>query len=174
MINKVKWVFLLLFLTLITSTSAWAQSYVLPYPSSMPGSFLYKFHKTYESISKYWHFGEFASFKYNLKYADKYLIEAKTLFEYNQHLLAYKALENSNYYFSKIPDSLKEAKLSGKNTKEKEDIFREASKKHIEILNLLREQTPESFVWTPEKENASNLFIHKLIGNSIKLRQNVL
>ena len=62
--------------------------YVLPYPSAMPGSFLYKLNLVQEEILRYWYFGDFGQFKYNLGLSDKYLVEAKTLFEYKQYLLA--------------------------------------------------------------------------------------
>ena len=163
-----------LFFFLFTSTVFAESSYVLPYPSSMPGSSLYKVHILYEKISKYWYFGDFGQFKYDLRYADKYLVEAKTLFEYKQYLLAYKALEKSNNYFLKLPSDLKKAQGSGKNIIEKENIFYEASRKHVEILKSLKIETPESFVWRPEKGSQSNPAIHKLIDISIKLRQSVL
>ena len=130
-----------LFFFLFTSTVFAESSYVLPYPSSMPGSSLYKVH---------------------------------ILFEYKQYLLAYKALEKSNNYFLKLPSDLKKAQGSGKNIIEKENIFYEASRKHVEILKSLKIETPESFVWRPEKGSQSNLAIHKLIDISIKLRQSVL
>src|SRR5687768_12398331 len=90
-------------LFLFTPASTLAQSdYVLPYPSSMPGSSLYKIRLIFEEINKYWYFGNISQFTYNLRQSDKYLIEAKTLFEYKQYFLAYQALEKSNHYFNKI------------------------------------------------------------------------
>lgn len=163
-----------LFFFLYTSPVFAESSYVLPYPSSMPGSSLYKVHILYENISKYWYFGDFGQFKYDLRYADKYLVEAKTLFEYKQYLLAYSALEKSNYYFSKISGDLKKAQGSNKNITEKENIFQEASGKHIETLESLKTEVPAKFVWIPEKGNPSNLNIHKLIDDSIKIRESVL
>ncbi|MCL4418206.1 MAG: hypothetical protein M1365_16230 [Actinobacteria bacterium] len=113
-------IFVLLVVVFITfiplSTKASAQSsYVLPYPSAMPGSSSYKIHQLYESIIKYWYFGNLGQFKYNLKQSDKYLVEAKTLFEYNQYLLASKALTKSDYYFKNIEPYLLKAKNEIKN-----------------------------------------------------------
>ena len=84
-------------------------SYVLPYPSAMPGSKFYKLHQLFEKFEKYWYFGNFSNFHYNLKYSDKYLVEAKTLFEYKQYLLAYQALKKSNSFFLKTKQSLENA-----------------------------------------------------------------
>ncbi len=75
-------------LSLFLPLSSFAQSdYVLPYPSSMPGSIYYKLHLAWESVIEYWNFGDFGQFIYNLKQFNKYVVEAKTLFEYIQYLL---------------------------------------------------------------------------------------
>src|SRR3989344_5431061 len=98
-------IFFLFFL--FTKTALADSSYVLPYPSAMPGSNFYKLHVLYEQLSRYWYFGDFGQFKFSLRYADKYLVEAKILFEYKQYLLGYSALDKSNLYFQEIPQDLK-------------------------------------------------------------------
>ena len=89
-IKKYTWgiVFAALFFIILIPSSVYAQSsYVLPYPSQMPGGLYYKIHLIYENVSKYWYFGDFGRFDYNLKQSDKYLVETKTLFEYKQILV---------------------------------------------------------------------------------------
>ncbi len=164
------WGFIALFLL---PYSAWAEqsSYVLPYPSSMPGSSLYFAHQTLEKLSKFWYFGDFAQFKYNLKYSDKYLVEAKTLFEYRQYLLASDSLNKSNYYFEKLNGNLLRAKENGKNISEKEKMLKLAAEKHKEVLLLIKNTTPPSFNWRPEKEESRLLNLHKLIDYSFNLRK---
>ena len=80
-----KWFYILicslLFLILATSFSFAESDYVLPYPSSMPGSKFYQIRLIWDEVKKYWYFGSFGQFEYNLKQSDKYLVEAKTLFE---------------------------------------------------------------------------------------------
>lgn len=149
-------------------------SYVLPYPSYMPGSMFYKLHRGWESISKYWFFGNFSQFVYNLKLSDKYLVEAKTLFEYKQYLLAYKALIVSNKYFDQSFLFLKNAKEEGKNIVQKEVLFKEAAQKHIEILEKIKQSVPEIFIWAPEKEKETSLFLWKQIDSSINTRDRYL
>jgi len=47
----------------ITMSRVYAESnYVLPYPSSMPGSIFYKIDVLKEKILEYWYFGNFGKF----------------------------------------------------------------------------------------------------------------
>lgn len=164
-----------LLLIFVFKTPVFAQSnYVLPYPSSMPGGISYKIHLLYENVSKYWYFGDFGKFDYNLKMTDKYLIEAKTLFEYKQYLLGYNALKKSDLYSVSIMPNLVRAEKNGKNTLRKKAAFNEALQKHIEILEKMELETPDTFVWQPEKELPTTLNIQKAIFNSILLRENNL
>lgn len=103
--------------------------------------------------------------------ADKYLVEAKTLFEYKQYLLGYKALEKSNKYFISILPNLLRAKENGKNIIQKKSIFDEAAKKHIEILNKIKDESPNEFNWRPEKSLPTNLNIGCEILSSIEIRR---
>lgn len=145
-------------------------SYVLPYPSTMPGGVNYQLHIAWERVMQYWYFGNFGQFEYNLKEADKYLVEAKTLFEYQQYLLGYTALQKSNRYFSKTLPFLQKAQREGKNIREKRQILHEAVLKHSEVLDKMKEETPADFSWTPEKNPASLLHIHTLIESAMTER----
>ncbi|MDP2585451.1 MAG: hypothetical protein Q8P29_01065 [Candidatus Levybacteria bacterium] len=164
-------VFFLIFLSAMTRSVYAQSSYVLPYPSSMPGSLSYKLHLLYENVSKYWYFGDFGQFDYNLKLSDKYLVEAKTLFEYRQYLLGYKALEKSDRYFINILPNLARAEKNGKNILQKRIIFNEAARKHIEILNRMQIDSPDVFNWQPEKALPTMLNIKNAIGNSVNVRE---
>ena len=166
----------LIFLVLIIFASpTFAESdYVLPYPSSMPGGLSYKFHLIYESISKYWYFGDFGQFNYNLKMADKYLVEAKILFDYKQYLLAVKSLQRSDYYFINILPSIARAESKGKNINQKKIILKEAAEKHIEVLENVEKNIPETFIWRPEKSQPTILYLKKTILDAISVRGNVL
>jgi len=173
--EKLLYLFALVFFLFVLKTSVFAQSnYVLPYPSSMPGSFSYKIHLIYESVSKYWYFGDFGQFDYNLKLADKYLVEAKILFEYKQYLLGYKALEKSNRYFVSIPLNLAKAKENDKDISQRRKILEESAQKHIEILSELQGKLPPSFLWTPENAKSTNLNLEEMMGKSIKIRASYL
>lgn len=156
-------------------TYIYAESgYVLPYPSSMPGSFAYKFHIVYENLSSYWYFGNFGHFEYSLKMADKYLVEAKTLFDYKQYLLGLKSLGKSNYYFKDILPSLKKAEGEGKNISQKRSVLKEAALKHIEYLENIDLDTPDIFIWEPEKSSPTTLFLKKTFMDSINIRKDNL
>jgi len=170
--KKLVHLFILVFLFVLFSKPVFAESsYVLPYPSSMPGGLAYKFHLIYNAISKYWYFGDFGQFDYNLKMADKYLVEAKTLFEYKQYLLADRALKKSDSYFIKIRDSLIKAKNKNRNVVDKMLVLKEASEKHIEVLKKMDLDLPDTFIWTPEKSAPTTLNLQKIFGNSILLRE---
>ena len=145
---------------------------MLPYPSGMPGNLSYGIHLIYENISKYWYFGDFGQFDYNLKMTDKYLVEAKTLFEYKQYLLGYKALKKSDSYFVNIRPCLERAEKDGKNILQKEAILRGASEKHVEALGQMEKNVPSAFEWRPEKALPTRLDIKRAIENSINVRKN--
>lgn len=164
--------FLLIFLfTLSFPKITFAQSdYVLPYPAVMPGSKLYLLQEMKNTALQYWYFGNLAQFTYNLKQADKYLVEAKTLFEYKQYLLADAALKKSDHYFQKLSYFLENAKRENKNISEKKLILRSASSKHIEVLKKLKDDLPESFNWQPEKDEATELNLKEEIEESIRMR----
>jgi len=140
----------------------------------MPGSFAYRFHLVYENISKYWYFGSFGQFEYNLKLADKYLVEAKTLFDYKQYLLAVESLGKSNYYFRKSLPSLKKAEKEGKSISQKRLVLKEAAQKHVETLEEMQIGSPEIFNWQPEKASPTMLNIKGTIENAINVRKNDL
>ena len=126
-------------------------SYVLPYPSAMPGSIFYRVNLVKDELYKYWYFGDFGQFKYSLRMSDKYLVESKTLFEYKQYLLGYQALLSSDAYFSRTNPALISASEKGKNISEKKNILKEAAGKHVEELKQMKLIIPERFHWTPEK-----------------------
>src|SRR3989338_6901280 len=140
--------YLILFLTfliLLFPRNIFAESsYVLPYPSAMPGSIFYKLNLIQEELLRFWYFGDFGQFKYNLAQSDKYLVESKTLFDYKQYLLAYQALQKSDNYYKKIEPNLLSAKSNGKNTADKEKLLREAAEKHIEELEELKITLPST------------------------------
>lgn len=169
-----KKIWLILFLTLyfISAQIVYCDSsdYVLSYPSVMPGSKTYKLHLLWEKIMEYWYFGNFAQFKYNLNQADKYLVEAKTLFEYKQYLLAYQALKKSDQYFKKTKPYLEKARIEGKNVTQKESILKNASLKHIEILTFIKSFVPNEFIWTPEKSAPTRLNFQRTIEESISIK----
>lgn len=171
--KHVIWVLLIaLSLSVSISKVAFAtSSYVLPYPGAMPGNVLHKLHTLQEKISPFWYFGSFSKFSYNLKESDHYLVEAKTLFEYNQYLLAVNALDKSNLYFEKAIISLQDAKQEGKNISEKSLVLKNASEKHQEILTSLFETLPKVVEWRPEKEEPTPLPLHQKIKEAIKERE---
>lgn len=165
-------VIFLLFFLFVSGKAIAQSSYVLPYPSNMPGNISYNIHLIYENISKFWYFGDFGQFGYNLKLADKYLVEAKTLFEYKQYLLGYKALKKSDQYFINVLPNLARAEKNGKNTLQKRAILNEAAQKHIETLKEMEIDTPNTFNWQPEKSTPTVLNLKEALNISIQLREN--
>jgi len=170
--NTCRIVFTALFLIILIPSSVYAQtSYVLPYPSQMPGSSFYKLNLVKEKIFKYWYFGDFGQFNYNLKMTDKYLVEAKTLFEYRQYLLGHRALKKSDQYFVNVLPSLVRAERNGKNTLQKRAVLNEASQKHIEVIRKMKNSTPGALIWKPEKSAPTSLDLKKAFNESVHLRE---
>lgn len=168
--------FLILFILFIIPNYSYAVSdYVLPYPSFVPGSLLYRPHLLFEQILKYWYFGNFGQFKYNLKESDKYLVEAKTLFEYGQFLHASAiSLKKSDEYFEKTLPFLLKAQKEGKDISQNRKILGEAAAKHIEVLKKLSNELPQEFEWKAEKEKPILIHIKKEIEKSISIRTKYL
>jgi len=148
--------------------------YVLPYPSFMPGNKIYKISRIIDSIGNWWNFGSITQVKYHLKLSDKYLVESKTLFEYQQYLLAYDALSRSNSEFLKIPAYRARAWQEGKDIRYLEDIVLSAAKKHTEVLTSLGLSVPTSFLWVPEKSQSTQLDLQVLMSTSIDVRNQVI
>lgn len=165
--------FAVLFFVFINKTFAQGQ-YVLPYPSAMPGNILYKINLVKESILKFWYFGDFGQFEYNLKESDKYLVEAKTLFEYEQYLLAFRSLQKSDDYFGKTLPYLSNAQKNGKDISVNKSILKDAALKHVQVLSKLVKDLPSTFIWTPEKDKPTTLNIKEKIEQSILIRTKYL
>lgn len=162
----------IMFTLIMVSTSfLWASSvfadYVLPYPSFMPGNKVYKISRLVDTLKQYWNFGNIAQIKYHMALSDKYLVEAKTLFEYNQYLLAVDALHRSNIQFSLIPAHIAAAKQEGKDITVFETMVRDEAAKHKQVLNNLILTTPETFIWKPEKDQETTLSIRAEIQKAI-------
>lgn len=150
----------LILLAVLLSFPQWSNaSYVLPYPSFMPGNKLYRVSRFIDEVKRYWYWGNLSSYRYYLGQSDKALVEAKTLFEYNQYFLAIKALERSNAALQHVPDSLKGAE------------FIEAMEEHKKIIGKLLGELPEEFIWRPEREESQTLQIHEELNRSARLRQ---
>jgi hypothetical protein len=172
--RKILFVLILCFFILSENAAFAASSYVLPYPSTMPGSIFYKIHLAEEAVLRLWYFGNYGQFFYNLKESDRYLVEAKTLFEYNQYLLGFNALEKSNVYLKNCEPFLIRAQKEGKNISQNKLILSHASQKHIEVLTDLVNRAPQTVNWTPEKSSPTKLELKKLIEESIVIRNKAL
>lgn len=160
--------FALLWIIFFTPAPALAQEYVLPYPGFMPGHPLYKVSQIIDQIQEWWSFGSFSKFKYHLASADKKLIEAKTLFEYKQYLLASQAINSYVHHLDNASYYLNQAGNENKNITDKKMVFSAARAKHLEILQQLKTNLPAEFLWLPEKAKPQPLKIRELIESAIK------
>ncbi len=164
---------LFLFVLFFLLTSRVQADYVLPYPSYMPGNKLYNVSRTIDTLKQWWHWGSIASFKYHMGLSGKYLVEAKTLFEYRQYPLALDALDRSSKQFQTLPLLIEKAKQEGKETGWLRTQALEAVVVQIELLEKLENQLPKEFLWTPEKAKPTDLHIASLLTHAIGVRQNV-
>jgi hypothetical protein len=144
--------------------------YVLPYPSAMPGNKLYTVTRIIDRAKKPLYFGSISRFKYHLSLADKYLVEAKTLFEYKQYLLAVDALERSNQEFREIAPQLRTAYTEGKDIRGFVGQLAGAIGEHRRVLSTIKQQVPDSVLWTPEKAAATPLLMGSRIEQAIGIR----
>ncbi len=167
--------FVLLFFFLSTFKAfAESSTYVLPYPSFMPGSMFYRSHLLWEVISKYFYFGSLGQFKYNLGESDKYIVEAKTLYEYGQFMYASNSLNKSNEFFKNSLDSLNNAQKENKDVSLQRELLKGAALKHIEVLKKTESFLPEVVVWSPEKVKPTTIYIKRSIDEAILVRKKAL
>ena len=148
-------------------------SYVLPYPSYMPGNKLYKISRIADQLKEYWYFGNIAKTKYYLALSDKYLVEAKTLFEYKQYFLALDALDRSSKYVQRLHVLILTSKQENKDISSMLPIIREYILVHESILNTLKNQLPSEILWQPEKQSSVLLPLHELLDAAIEKRKNI-
>ncbi|MEK7073759.1 MAG: DUF5667 domain-containing protein [Patescibacteria group bacterium] len=148
--------------------------YVLPYPSYMPGNKHYKISRFIDKIRQPFYFGNLSSYKYHLSLADKYLVEAKTLFEYKQYLLASDALARSDSEFAKTTQFLLGARQERKDISAFVRQLAQASALHTEILLRMNEVLPPSYEWKPEKSDAIQLSIADMVRESVMVRKNAV
>lgn len=174
MISRSCQMFILLVITFYFSS--WNQvhaDYVLPYPGYMPGNKLYKISRIVDQMNYWWHWGNIGRTKYYLKLSDKYIVEAKTLFEYKQYLLAVDALDRSNTAMLKTPVYLSRAKAEGKDISTLESSVRDATIEHQRILDHLLATLPEKFTWIPEKSDSIELLLADRIEAAIMIRKDL-
>jgi len=141
--------------------------YILPYPSLMPGHRFYKILEIIDWIRGAWSFGSFAQFTNRLSLADRKLVEAKTLFEYKQYLLATDAISFYKRHLCKAADALKRAKREGKNITEKKKLFVAATLTHKQVLERTKEEHPPEVVWKPERGEHKIIAIGQVIERAI-------
>lgn len=170
--NKSFWLLVFGYLLFIHPLQIYA-AYMLPYPSTMPGNKIYKITRMLDALKGYWYFGDIAQAKYHLMLSDKYLVEAKTLFEYKQYLLGQDALLRSDSHFSLLEESIMRIETNKKNATDVKRMVSEAADSHIALLNMLQTVTPEVFDWTPEKGEATHIPIHDMIANSKNIRMSI-
>jgi len=159
----------LLWIIFFTPASAFAQEYVLPYPGFMPGHSLYKISNIVDKLQEWWSFGDFTKFHYHLNAADKKLVEAKILFEYKQFLLASESLQIYEKHLKLANNYLSTAVANGKNISQNRRLFTSAILKHSEVLEKLKLNLPERFLWSPEKESSKMIEIRIILTDAINL-----
>jgi len=143
--------------------------YVLPYPSFMPGNKIYKITRLVDKLKNYWYWGDIAQAKYHFMLSDKYLIEAKVLFEYKQYLLGDGALVRSSNEWIQIQPHLSLAKNHKKDISKFLAMYKEAAQVHIDVLGSLI--VPELMLWSPEKGTPTNLYLKEDIAKAIDIRK---
>lgn len=144
--------------------------HVLPYPSYMPGNKLYSVSRVIDRLKKYWYWGDIASFRLRLGLSDKYLVEAKTLFDYKQYLLATDALIRSDAEFSVLSRYLAAARRDGKDIRRYTKEIADAASVHEAILTELAEMMPETYDWTPEQSDTEHLPLRRMLTHALEIR----
>lgn len=149
-------------------------AYVLPYPSTMPGSKLYVITRFFDRIEKYWSFGSIAGLKYTMNQSDKTLVESKTLFEYSQYFLGLDALSRSDTFVQTLPFFIGKGTNEGKDMTAFRKLVENEMMKHREVLSKMRNDVPEEVFWQEEKKSGMNLPLRSRVDTSIRIRTDIL
>jgi hypothetical protein len=139
----------------------------------MPGNKLYTISRILDRINNSWYSGSIAQIKYHLKLSDKYLVESKILFEYQQYLLAVDALKRSDDEFLAIPDHISKASQEGKDVRNLSETVQSAAMKHTEIITSIYASVPKSFLWVPEKSASTELDLEPIILHALRIRKSM-
>lgn len=131
---------------------------------------MYKVTRLTDRLKQYWYRGNISAFKYHLSLSDKYLVEAKTLFEYQQYLLAQDALSRSDTEFLSVPKFLHDATAEGKDTHVLTQTYHDAAIAHEKVLQRLLSDMPKDVTWSPEHALPTHLAITDMIATSLKIR----
>lgn len=127
-----------------------------------------------DEAKRCWYWGNLASYRYYLGQSDKTLVEAKTLFEYGQYLLAMQAIRRSGEAIEHANQYFQNAKREQKIGRQQRQELSDAMSEHIRVLSSIRTQTPEEFYWSPEKESSQTLRIHQELDRAIGVREDML
>ncbi|MFZ2025215.1 MAG: hypothetical protein WAV51_02965 [Microgenomates group bacterium] len=166
--------YLLLFVSFMYFVPQVYAEYVLPYPSFMPGNKIYRVSRMMDTLKNYWNWGTIAQIKYHLSLSDKYLVEAKTLFEYKQYLLAADAITRSDAALVDITSLIEKGMREGKDMSVQKTIVVEAMKTHVSTIEYMKQWLPNEFQWIPEKAVATDLSIGVMLDTSIQIRNTLL
>lgn len=164
---------LVLLIVIITSPRVVLASYMLPYPSFMPGNKLYPIMRLLDETKRYWYWGTIGNIKYYMMLSDKDLVEAKTLFEYKQYFLALDALDRSNKNIHRLRSLVLLSEREKKDISLLLPVIQEDMLVHQSILNTLRNQLPMEILWQPEKQSSVLLPLHELISAALEVRKNI-
>jgi hypothetical protein len=137
----------------------------------MPGNKLYVARQFLEQVQEFWYFGDMSKVKYHIKMADKYLVEAKTLFEYKQIKLGEVSLSISNDHFAKAVLYERDVAYEKKDKGEQEELLKNSGHKHSEIINLLMKDLPEKINWQEEKKDSETIWVHMILKQALIIRQ---
>ena len=149
-------------------------SYMLPYPSYMPGNTLYRLSRVLDRVKVHWSFGSIAQAKTYMSLSDKYLVEAKTLFEYQQYLLGADALMRSNIAYEQIPIYIQQGRNERKDMSGVMDMLIAQNMVHKGVLSQMAQDVPKEFLWTPEKTSATKLPLFESITGAMYIRQSIV
>ncbi len=168
-------IFVLCFVScIIGHLSPVSAEYVLPYPSFMPGNKMYRVSRIMDTLKHYWYRGTIAEIRYRLGLSDKYLVEAKTLFEYKQYLLATDALARSDAALAGMTSLIEQGTGEGKDMSGQKTVLIEAMKTHLSVIESMKQWLPSEFQWTPEKAAATDLSIGFMLDTSMQIRNTLL
>jgi hypothetical protein len=118
----------------------------------------------------YWNFGDIAGIKYERALSDKYMVEAKTLFDFGQYKLAVDALAKSDLHFAQAIVHAIEIGYKQKDDGTQKKILQNQAEKHKEVLDSLSGSLPDTITWDTEQTGSEELSISLIINKSKILR----
>ncbi len=121
-----------------------ASDYTLPFPGILPDNILYTLKVVRDKVFEFLIVDPVKKADFYLLQSDKRLASGETLIINSKFLLGEQTISKAEKYLIQAVDTASLAKAKGKETSDVVDRLKKASLKHVEVIEALQKNSPES------------------------------